>query len=212
MRGSARPNRMARMIRVLLTAFEPWGEWKENSSRLCLRALEATPPGERPVELTTSIYPVDSRKLKPLLRRDLRRMPDFAIHLGQDAKATGLELETVGLNLLKEGTPTARPVLRGGPLALRSPLPADRWVQVLRRAGIPAKVSYHAGTYLCNAALYLSLHTCERLALPTRSLFIHLPLESSQVAADGSGHPSLPVAATSRAIRKILADLARHPS
>ena len=73
-------------------------------------------------------------------------------------------------------------------------------------------MSYHAGTYLCNAALYLSLHACERLGRGTRAGFIHLPLESGQVAGGDRPQPSLPVATTLRAIRAILADLAAHPS
>ena len=59
-----------------------------------------------------------------------------------------------------------------GPLAYRSQLPLASWAQQLRSAGIPAQVSFHAGTYLCNALLYLSLHLAQRRGLRTQAAFI----------------------------------------
>jgi pyroglutamyl-peptidase len=81
---------------------------------------------------------------------------------------------------------------------------------MLREDGIPAQVSYHAGTYLCNGVLYLSQHIAAENRLKTRSTFIHLPLASSQVLSERQDWPSLPSEMCARGIRIILNDLGRE--
>ncbi|MCE9553464.1 MAG: hypothetical protein K8T91_08830 [Planctomycetes bacterium] len=92
-----------------------------------------------------------------------------------------------------------------GPLAYASDLPMALLAERIRVAGIPASVSHHAGTYVCNATLYLSRYIAERMAVQTRVGFIHLPLETSQAATDGAKMPSLPASVSAAAIREVLA-------
>jgi pyroglutamyl-peptidase len=99
-------------------------------------------------------------------------------------------------------------LVEDGPVAYRSQLPLAVWAQKLRQAGIPAQVSYHAGTFLCNATLYLSHYLAEQQGLHTRSAFVHLPLDTSQVLSDRQDLPSLPAAMTGSALRLILDELA----
>jgi pyroglutamyl-peptidase len=80
---------------------------------------------------------------------------------------------------------------------------------MLREAGVPAGISYHAGTYLCNATLYLSCYFVEQLALRTRSAFIHVPLDVSQTASQTYPAASLPVSVTAHGLRLILDEMAR---
>ena len=81
----------------------------------------------------------------------------------------------------------------------------------LRECGIPAHVSYHAGTYLCNATLYLSHFLVGHFECATRSAFIHLPLDVSQVLHDGDDDlPSLPTKAAARALRIIVEHLVQE--
>jgi pyroglutamyl-peptidase len=71
----------------------------------------------------------------------------------------------------------------------------------LLEAGIPARLSNSAGSYLCNATLYSALGLCAAQRIPCG--FIHLPYASEQVAellreAKGpltgeSAAPSLPI-------------------
>ena len=56
-------------------------------------------------------------------------------------------------------------------------------MQSLTTAGIPARVSCTAGTYLCNALMYHVLTICDAAAQPMRGGFIHLPYLPSQVAS-----------------------------
>jgi pyroglutamyl-peptidase len=196
------------MLRVLITAFEPFDRWSENSSWLALLELTRALP-ESP-KVVTRRYPVDFLKAKERLSEDLAADYDFALHLGQSSQIGRIELEAIGLNV--GGEPGQSPdafqsLVTGGPAAYRTPLPLARWAALLREDGIPAQVSYHAGTYLCNAVLYLSQHIAAQKRLKTRSTFIHLPLAPSQVLGERQDWPSLPSEMGARGIRLILSDL-----
>ncbi|MFM9117423.1 MAG: pyroglutamyl-peptidase I, partial [Planctomycetota bacterium] len=101
-----------------------------------------------------------------------------------------------------------QPLDPAGPVAYRSDLPLVDWAHRLRAVGIPTTVSYHAGTYLCNAVLYWALHLANKWQLPTRSTFVHLPLATSQVVNDRRDTPSLPSEIAATALREILASIA----
>ncbi len=77
------------------------------------------------------------------------------------------------------------PLIESAPVAYRSEFPLGAWSIALREAGIPAAVSYHAGTYLCNAAMFLSHHWYEQRGIDARVGFIHLPLNEEQAHSSG---------------------------
>jgi pyroglutamyl-peptidase len=198
---------------VLITAFEPFGEWRSNSSWQSLVHFTRELPLEP--KITTRLYPVDFIEARSRLWRDLSAGYDYAIHLGQATGRAVIELEMFGLNV--GGTPgeeptKLQPLEADGPAAYRSALPLADWVAKLRLRGIPAQVSHHAGTYLCNALLYWSHHFAEREALPTRSTFVHIPLEPAQVVESGRSLPSLPTAVAAQALRCITGELVSVPS
>jgi len=68
----------------------------------------------------------------------------------------------------------------------------------LREVGIPAEVSHYAGTYLCNAAHYLSHYH------GTPATFLHLPLATEHVLAEGGNQPSLPLETLVRGVLQIV--------
>ncbi len=49
-------------------------------------------------------------------------------------------------------------LMAGAPTAYRTSFPLGHWRQRLQEEGIPSTISYHAGTYLCNAAMFLTHH------------------------------------------------------
>ena len=102
-----------------------------------------------------------------------------------------------------------QPLAPDGPAAYRSDLPLAEWAALLRAAGIPAQVSHHAGTYLCNATLYLSHYLAETQGLKTRATFIHVPLDISQTVHRRDDLPSLSCALSAAAVRLILEAIAR---
>ncbi|REK17510.1 MAG: pyroglutamyl-peptidase I [Planctomycetota bacterium] len=198
------------MTSVLITAFEPYDRWNANASWLALVALTRELPAEP--EVTTRLYPVDFAAVKQKLAADLAANYDYAIHLGQAPGSTRIQLESIAINVggsSRQAPEQFLPLVEGGPIAYRSPLPLSDWGLRLREARIPAQVSYHAGTYLCNATMYFSCYLAERMGLKTKSAFVHLPLDVTQSAAHPEEVPALPVASSAEALRMILNDLAR---
>jgi pyroglutamyl-peptidase len=196
------------MSKVLVTAFEPFDGWRANSSWLTLVELTRDLPSLP--EVTTRLYPVDFDQLQTRLTEDLSRGFDVVLHLGQASGSSCIQLETVALNLLAQSSAEAdrcTALVSEGPLAYRSDLPASQISQDLRSAGIPARVSYHAGTYLCNAALYLSHHFATVKEMSMRAMLLHLPLDPSQVADAPGDLASLPATTCAKALRIILQNL-----
>lgn len=184
------------MTRILLTAFDTYDRWTENSSWLALSDLTRWYDGE--LELVTRRYPVDLPRMNDMLRKDLQGDFPFVIHLGQCPGSTTVQLEDVGLNVNGDGSK----LIKEAPEAYRTVLPIDRCSEQLIKAGIPAKVSYHAGTYLCNAIYFLTQYYTHTFGMQTKSIFIHLPLTPAQ-AAKASDHPaslSTPMASAAVAI------------
>lgn len=197
------------MTSVLITAFEPYDRWEANSSWLALVELTQNLPGDPAV--TTRLYPVDFAAVKELLAGDLAANHDFALHLGQAPGSTRIQLESIAINVggsSAQSPEQFRPLVEGGPAAYRSPLPLSEWAVRLREAGIPAQISYHAGTYLCNATMYFGHYLAERMGLKTRSAFVHLPLDVTQSARQAQDAASLPADTSAAALRMILAELA----
>jgi pyroglutamyl-peptidase len=186
------------MSRVLMTAFEPYDRWSENSSWETL--IELTRWYDGPAEITTRRYPVDLTRMSEGLRKDMQEDYDLAIHLGQSPGSTLVKLEAVGLNVRTDGTP----LIDDAPEAYRSPLPLALCTRDLIAAGIPSELSHHAGTYLCNAALFLSQYYAQSFGLKTKSMFIHVPLSPAQAAKDDMRMASMSVQMTSAAVALVL--------
>lgn len=210
----SRPSKKAnRSVRVLLTAFEPYGQWTSNSSWLTLVELLKEYPAGR--SLVTRRYPVDLTALQSQLKKDLYREFDAVIHLGQSPGASSIKLEAIALNVagcMEDRGDELGDIIPNAPVAYRSNLPLGRWTALLRDAGIPSNISYHAGTYLCNALMYLSHHQLKAEAHRNCLIgFIHLPLATEQVAQHSQSLPSMPISSMVRALRILLEDLeAQH--
>ncbi len=198
-----------RMASVLITAFEPYDRWTSNASWLALvELLKDRPPFPT---ITTRLYPVEFQVVQRRLREDLQTNYDVALHLGQAPGSSRIQLEQIAVNIggsSQQLPDEFQPLVADGPVAFRTPLPLTSWSAKLRRAGIPAQVSYHAGTYLCNAVMYYTHYLAEQMGLKTQSAFIHLPIEPSQVLGLREMMPSLPAITAASAIRMILEDLA----
>ena len=201
------------MKRVLITAFEPYDQWSENSSWLALIELTKSLP-ETP-EITTRRYPVDYSELAVRLADDLVADYDVALHLGQAPGTSSLQLETVGLNVASrsgDAPDEFRALAADGPDAYISPMPLSNWAHELRSLGIPATVSHHAGTYLCNAALYLSQHIATTRQLKLLSTFLHVPLCPSQTLHQREPAACLPTAMVVSGLVRILELIRDMPS
>jgi len=199
-------------VKILLTAFEPYEQWADNSSWLTMVELLKQRPTD--CQLVTRRYPVDLPSVREQLYRDLVQGFDAVLHTGQAPGCTAIRLETLAINFagrVDNSGEELNSILEDSPLAYRSQMPVGNWSNILREKAIPATVSYHAGTFLCNATMFLSLHYGQQLPHKDRVAFIHLPLTTCQAAGGLISMPSLPVEVLATAVRLVINDLSRSP-
>jgi pyroglutamyl-peptidase len=170
---------------LLLTGFEPFGGERINPSWEVATRLDGRRFGD--VTVSALRLPVNcARATQTLVTaiNDLR--PTAVLGLGQAGGRPAICLEKVALNLLNEspgrendGGLDGKPVIAGGPNAYFCRLSLKGLLAALHKGGVPALMSLSAGVYICNAVMYVALHTLrERPAAPVG--FIHLPYETSQ--------------------------------
>ena len=63
--------------------------------------------------------------------------------------------------------------------------------EAAQKAGIPAGVSYTAGTYCCNEVLYSLMYALDHRHPGVRGGFVHVPYLDSQAANLKAGTPSM---------------------
>ena len=200
-------------MRVLVTAFEPYGDWSANASHLCLQQLEKAlqdEPLPATLEVITRTYPVEFSGMRDRLWADLQQNVDVALLMGQSPGSASVQLETIALNVGHEPQAYHQEPLvlePNGPIAYRSALPLCDWAASLRTLNIPARVSYHAGTYLCNASLYWTLHYAVLHNSALQATFLHLPFDLSQTLSTSKDTPTLPSSISARAVHYLLKQL-----
>ncbi len=144
--------------RVVLAGFEPFYGRTENRSWELVRRLRGE-PGRDVFRL-----PVEFGQLREIFSAILSREPSAILMVGE-SPIRQLRVEQIALNIADSDKPDnaghiahSEPIVEGGPLALMSSWNARAVAGRLHQEGVPAKVSFHAGTFACNAALYLALH------------------------------------------------------
>lgn len=212
------------MKKILVTGFVPFNGQAVNPSELLVKALEP-PEG---AELERLILPVEFRGAGMALEEAAGALhPDVLLSIGQAGNAPCLAVERVAVNLdsslsadgrtlLVDNSgfaPVDEPICPEGPAAYFSQLPARALVEALDAAGIPARVSYSAGTYVCNHVMYLGCRLAERYG-GMSSGFVHVPFLPEQLPGPNGedGKYSLPFPEMLKGIRLILAELAKPAS
>jgi pyroglutamyl-peptidase len=171
---------------ILITGFEPYGGHGRNPSFEAMQALDGrTIAG---AAIVGRGLPVSMKRLRPALAALLDEAEYGAIiSLGLQPGACLIHLERSAANLAdfdiadNDGLDVHDAELSpGGPAARFATLPLRAIERAMLAAGIPAKLSPSAGTYLCNACLYCCLEAVE--ARPVPCGFLHLPCMPEQVA------------------------------
>lgn len=184
------------MIRVLVTGFEPFGGRSINPSGELARALDGRDLSG--AHLVGRILPVSFTRLRGALEALWDEFkPDVVLLTGLAGAEPVLRLEQMAINAISPQVPDndgLRPVDRrieeGGPEGRRATMDLAAITQELLDQGIPARLSFHAGTHCCNASLYTMLGLIERAGRQVPCAFLHLPCLPAQVAADRkSGGP-----------------------
>lgn len=175
------------MKKMLITGFDPFGGETINPA---WEAVSALPDkiGDFCLEKMQipTVFGIGQRVI------EAAKDADAVLCIGQAGGRDCVTPEYVAINLRhanicdNEGNmPKDLPVIEGAPTAYFATVPVRAMTDAIAAHGIAAKVSYSAGTFVCNDVLYSILHT---LKIPCG--FIHVPYLPQQ-AKDGV--PSMPL-------------------
>jgi pyroglutamyl-peptidase len=173
---------------IVITGFPAYGGRSLNPAHEIMRAMDGkTIEG---VEVIGRLLPVSIKALAGEVSKIVEEhQPLAVISFGLWPGEAMIRLERLGINLGdfeiadNEGTILQDAALSSnGAEARFATLPLRRIEQAMVEAGIPAKVTSTAGTYLCNACLYRFLEATEGRFPRTVCGFIHVPYLPLQVA------------------------------
>jgi pyroglutamyl-peptidase len=173
---------------ILVTGFEPWGKWTRNPSGEVAEELGGESIGD--FTLATGVLPVSfGDDVEAAVGLIEAHQPVAVVSVGLGG-GSAIRMERVALNL-KAGDRGEERILEDGPDAYFTSLPVDQMAARVRRVGIPAVVSYHAGTFTCNHIMCRLRHLAEIVGPGIPSGFIHVPPMPEQVASDSKPEESL---------------------
>lgn len=171
-------------MKILLTGFEPFGSHHSNPS---WDAVEALPESVLGAQLVKLKLPVSFRRFAaPLEAAIERERPEGLICVGLAGGEDKVSIERVGINLMEARIPDNDgfqpfdlPVRPDGDTAYFSTFPVKRMAKAVESRGIASCVSYSAGTFVCNAALYTGLYLASRRYRSMKCCFIHVPYDET---------------------------------
>ena len=196
--------------KVLVTGFEPFGKFSENSSREV--AWRVASSGVVGAEVIAERLPVSFTRVGEMLRSAIElHTPDLLIMLGQTTATDCVRLERVALNMMdsvmgdNDGSkPDEEPIYEGEESALFTSLPIKRLRSAIEAQGIAVKISNSAGLYLCNRTYYEALRLCKERAM--QAIFVHLPLYEEQTS-NQPDKKSMPLGDMCRAVQTIIEEI-----
>lgn len=191
-------------MKILLTAFDPFGGERTNAALEAQRHVPDEVAGAEIVKLT--VPTVFDTCVETVVKAVQTYKPNAVLCLGQATGRRELTPERVAINVDDAripdnagAQPTDRPIDPNGPAAYFSTLPIKAMVSAMRDVGLPAAVSNTAGTFVCNHLMYGILH-----ALDIPGGFMHVPAIPEQVC-DKPDMFALPTGEIARGVTAALA-------
>lgn len=191
-------------MKIVVTAFEPFGRDTVNASAEALKLIKA-PEG---VELIRCILPVVYGKAAETVMKTVRKeKPDAVVCLGVAGGRDRITVEKIAINLNDGSIPdndgimlADRPIISEGPAAIFATIPVNDIVEAIKNTGTPVSVSYSAGAYVCNDLMYRVLYECSKYVPTVPAGFIHVPFTPGMAAERSEGEPSMPCETVARAV------------
>lgn len=181
-------------MKVLVTGFDPFDGEKINPAfeavKLLLEKIADT-------EIIKLEIPTAFKRSEAAVRRAiLKYRPDIIINVGQAGGRDAITPEKVAINYADASIPDNdgeapydMPLKENGKNAYFATVPVKAMVDNMLMHGIRAKLSFTAGTYVCNAVMYNTQYMIENEFPEIREGFIHVPYCESQVSDKKDGTP-----------------------
>lgn len=205
------------MKTVLLTGYEPFGDYETNPSARLASDLNDVTADE--YTIIGKELPVVFDEARPLVEDAIEtHQPEVVLSTGLMPGREAVTVERVGINVRDydgvpdnaDQIPVDVSVTDTGPAAYFATVPIRSLVSAARNVGVPARISNTAGTHLCNNILYATRHYIVENDLPIESGFVHVPFTHEQVARRDDIEPSMSYDAMRRAIRAMVEEIANR--
>jgi len=192
-------------MKILVTGFDPFGGDKVNPA---FEAVKLLPGNIAGAEVITMEIPTVYGKSGETVENGINKhRPDAVVCIGQAGGRSTITVEKVAINLaearIKDNAgnqPIDQPLRADGENAYFATIPVKAMVNNIRKHGIPANISYTAGTFVCNDVMYNLLYMLDRKYPGITGGFIHVPFAPEQVVDRPDGTASMPVEMIAKAL------------
>lgn len=202
-------------MKILVTGFDPFGGEKVNPAYEAVKLLPNNIAGAEIIKL--EIPTVFTRSTSVVEDSIKKHNPDVVLGIGQAGGRSSITVEKVAINLAEARIPDNdgeqpldQELQEDGETAYFATVPVKAMVNNIRAHGIPANVSYTAGTYVCNSIMYNVLYMVHKRYPNIRAGFIHVPFSTEQAAAKPDGTASMSVETISKAIEHAIEAIAEN--
>lgn len=178
--------------KLLITGFEPFGGLSKNPS---WEAVSKMPDRVGSFSLIKLKLPVEFGKAaERVISKAQELLPDVILCTGVATGRDVICFEKVAVNIKTAAIPDNsgfkpldEAVVENGQAAYFATVPVRKMADAVKAKGIPAKISYSAGVYVCNDLFYNLLYTFS--GTNTQVGFVHIPC-TPELTKDGtSGIP-----------------------
>ena len=196
------------MMKILVTGFDPFGGDTINPA---LEAVNLLPYEIQGHTIEKLEIPTVFNKSKVTIENKLKATHfDIVLAIGQAGGRFELTPERIGINIDdaripdNEGNqPIDEMIQSSGDAAYFSNLPVKRMTEAIKTAGVPARLSNTAGTFVCNHILY-QLGFLQSTQFPNIKFgFIHVPFIPEQVT-DKPEQPSMSIQTIAKGLKAAL--------
>ncbi|MGL5435939.1 MAG: pyroglutamyl-peptidase I [Lachnospiraceae bacterium] len=204
-------------MKILLTAFDPFGGDKVNPALEAVKIVPDQVAGAKIIKLEVpTVFGASIQKVAAAMERE---RPDVVFCIGQAGGRFELNPERVAINLEdgripdNEGyQPIDKAIFEDGAPAYFSTLPVKAMVNAIHDAGLPASVSNTAGTYVCNHLMYGVLYTISKENYKMRGGFMHVPFIPEQVVIRPAPAPYMALADIAMGIEAAITAIVEYDS
>ena len=202
-------------MKILVTGFDPFGGEKINAA---YEAVKLLPVNIAEADIIKAEIPTVFGKCAEILEQAIiKHQPDAVLCVGQAGGRADISMEKVAINLAEasipdneQQQPAGEVIIEDGPAAYFSTLPLKAMVKSIREHGIPASISYTAGTFVCNDVMYRLMYMIERKYPKIRGGFIHVPYADYQVTDKAGITPSMPVETIAKGLEYAIEAVVEH--
>ena len=158
-------------MKVLVTGFDPFGGDKVNPAYEAVKKMPDEISGAEIIKVEVpTVFEKSSQVVKEAIQQ---HQPDVVICVGQAGGRSAVSFERVAINLAEaripdnEGNqPFDTALEENGPAAYFTSLPIKAMTKNVQDHGLPAYISYTAGTFVCNDIM-------DRNTIPGNSRWVH---------------------------------------